>query len=61
MLTNLLQSIGIVFSLILLVALVLVTFYFSYILAIGILLIGLIYIVYQAVGMFRQGQDKSPL
>jgi len=49
MIVNTVQSVGIVFLMILVVMTTIITVYFSYILGIGILVIGLLFVVYQLI------------
>ena len=51
---NIFQSIGIVFTVIVIALLALVSLYVSYLLALGILLIGLIWVTYQLVSLFNE-------
>ena len=51
---NVFQSIGIVFTVIVIALLALVSLYVSYLLALGILLIGLIWVTYQLVSLFNE-------
>lgn len=50
---KLFQSIGIVFTLLLIIALTLIVFYATYVLGIGILLIGAVYLVYQLLRVLK--------
>ena len=50
---KLFQSIGIVFTLLLVVALTLIVFYATYVLGIGILLIVFVYLVYQLLKLLQ--------
>jgi hypothetical protein len=56
---NYFQSIGIVFSLIVLVILTIATMYLSYILAIGILIVGLVYVVKQLLDLTKSGNKLN--
>lgn len=56
--TNLIQSLGIVFSIVLLIVISLATLYISYIVAIGVLLVGAVYITYNLVSTVKQLSPK---
>jgi hypothetical protein len=56
---NYFQSIGIVFSLIVLIILTIATMYLSYILAIGILIVGLVYVVKQLLDLTKSGNKLN--
>ena len=51
---NVFQSIGIVFTVIVIALLALVSLYVSYLLALGVLLIGLVWVTYQLVSLFNE-------
>lgn len=50
---NFFKSIGIVFSLLVFVVVAIASLYLSYIIAIGIIMVGLVYVVYQLLAMFK--------
>jgi len=56
---NVFQSIGIVFTVIVIALLALVSLYVSYLLALGILLIGLIWVTYQLVSLFNETSPSN--
>ena len=51
---NVFQSIGIVFTVIVIALLALVSLYVSYLFALGVLLMGLVWITYQLVSLFNE-------
>jgi len=53
MITNLFQSIGIVFTLLILAAVAIVSMYLSYIIGIGIVILTLIFITYHIISIVR--------
>jgi len=55
MVSTLLQTVGVVFTSVLLVVTVVVTMYFSYLLGVGILLVGLLFVVYHLLSMLKKG------
>ena len=53
------QSIGIVFSLIVLVVLTIATMYLSYIVALGLLLVALVFITKHLLSLFKSGNQLN--
>jgi hypothetical protein len=54
MITNLLQSIGVVFAILIVVALAIVSMYISYILAIGVIILSLLFITYHVISSVKE-------
>lgn len=54
MITNLFQSIGIVFTILIIAAITIVSMYISYILGIGIVILTLIFVTYHIVSTIRR-------
>lgn len=53
MITNLFQSVGIVFTILILAAIAIISMYLSYILGIGIVILTLLFIVYHIVSTVK--------
>lgn len=53
MITNLFQSIGVVFTILIIVAITIVSMYLSYILGIGIVILTLIFITYHILSILK--------
>lgn len=54
MITNLFQSIGVVFTLLIIAAVAIVSMYISYILGIGIVILTLVFITYHIISTLRK-------
>jgi hypothetical protein len=57
MITNLFQSIGVVFTLLIIAAIAIVSMYISYIVGIGIVILSLVFIVYHILSITRAGKS----
>jgi len=53
MITSLFQSIGVVFTLLIIVAVVLVSMYISYLLGIGVIILSLVFITYHILATLK--------
>lgn len=53
MITNLFQSVGIVFTLLIIVAVTVISMYLSYILGIGVVVLALVFIIYHVLSTIR--------
>ena len=51
---SLFQSIGIVFTILIIGLLALISLYISYLVALGVLIIGLVWIIYQLISLFNE-------
>ena len=56
---NFLQSVGIVFTVIVVALLALVSLYVSYLFALGILLLGLVWVTYKLVSLYNENTSSG--
>lgn len=56
MITNLFQSVGVVFTILIIAAIALISMYISYIVGIGIVILTLIFIVYHSLSIIKKSR-----
>lgn len=56
MITTLLQSVGVVFTILILAAVALVSMYISYVVAVGVVIVSLLFITYHALTVIRKNK-----